>query len=100
MRNSTEQPHADQAIAHTGHSRRGREDDMHLPHDRDESVGATGGEPDLRVAQAHQDLQRGLRDTDRGPVADRTYRRLKNGVAGAGGAASAPSPSVNSGRGA
>lgn len=47
-----------------------------LPHERDESTGATGGEPSKRVQQAHEDVQRGLRDTDRGQVADLTYRKL------------------------
>lgn len=48
-----------------------------LPHERDESTGMTGGEPSESMQQAHRDLTRGLQDTDRGPEADRTYRKLK-----------------------
>jgi hypothetical protein len=48
-----------------------------LPHERDESVGMTDGIPSAPVQQAYRDLARGLQDTDRGPVADRTYRKQK-----------------------
>ena len=48
-----------------------------LPHERDESVGMTGGVTSEPMQQAHMDLSRGLQDTDRGPEADRTYRKLK-----------------------
>lgn len=48
-----------------------------LPSERDESSGMTGGQGSDKVRQAHRDLKRGLQDTDRGPVADMTYRRLK-----------------------
>ena len=48
-----------------------------LPHERDESVGMTDGISSAPMQQAHQDLIRGLQDTDRGPEADRTYRKLK-----------------------
>jgi len=33
--------------------------------------------PHKRIKQAHDDLERGLADTDRGPVTDETYRKLK-----------------------
>ena len=48
-----------------------------LPHERDESVGMTGGIASESMKQAHKDLGRGLQDTDRGPEADRTYQKLK-----------------------
>lgn len=48
-----------------------------LPNERDESSGATAGVPSRQVQQAHRDLQRGVRDTDRGPPADEAYRKLK-----------------------
>ena len=48
-----------------------------MPHERDESAGATGGLPSGAIQQAHKDVQRGLSDTDRGPAADRAYRKLK-----------------------
>lgn len=66
-------------VVHTPARRRRAEDAPLLPHDRDEAVGATAGVPSPEVQQAHRDLQRGLRDTDRGPVADRAYRQLKDG---------------------
>lgn len=49
-----------------------------LPHERDQSVTMTGGERHPEVEQAHRDMERGLQDTDRGPPADRTYRKLKD----------------------
>ena len=51
--------------------------DPRLPHERDESVGATDGRPDKRIRQGHDDLVRGIQDTSRAPEADRTYQRLK-----------------------
>lgn len=48
-----------------------------LPHERDESADATASAPSKRIKQAHQDLERGLSDTDRGPVVDEIYRKLK-----------------------
>lgn len=49
-----------------------------LPHERDESSDSQT-EPPAEVRevgrQAAQDLQRGLVDTDRGPVLDRLYAR-------------------------
>jgi hypothetical protein len=51
-----------------------------LPHERDESSDSQtaapaegGGQPGR---QAYEDLQRGVVDTDRGPLLDRLYRRL------------------------
>jgi hypothetical protein len=48
-----------------------------LPHERDQSVDMTGGEPDALVEQAYRDVKRGLQDTDRGPPADKAYQKLK-----------------------
>lgn len=48
-----------------------------LPHERDESADAMASAPRRRIKQAHDDLERGLSDTDRGPVIDETYRKLK-----------------------
>ncbi len=48
-----------------------------LPHERDESTDAMAGAPRKRIKQAHDDLRRGLTDTDRGPAVDTTYRKLK-----------------------
>ncbi len=48
-----------------------------LPHERDESSGTAGAKPSEKIQQAHRDLSRGLQDTDRGPPADRAYKKLK-----------------------
>lgn len=48
-----------------------------LPHERDETVGATGGVPSERMRQGHRDLTRGVQDTSRAPEADRAYQRQK-----------------------
>jgi hypothetical protein len=48
-----------------------------LPHERDESVGMTGGLPSGAVQQGARDLKRGLEDTSRAPEADRAYKKLK-----------------------
>lgn len=48
-----------------------------LPHERDQSVDMTHGQPDAQVQQAYRDVQRGLQDTDRGPPAGRAYQKQK-----------------------
>lgn len=48
-----------------------------LPHERDESVGATGGVPSAAVQQAYKDVKRGLQDTSRGAAANTAYEQLK-----------------------
>jgi hypothetical protein len=55
-----------------------------LPHERDESADSQpAGEASGRRmgAMAHRDLQRGLEDTDKGPVMDAAYDRLRDGGA-------------------
>ena len=47
-----------------------------LPHERDESVGMTGGEPSAVMRQGHADVERGLKDTSRATESDQAYRRL------------------------
>ena len=37
-----------------------------MPHERDESVDMTHGEPDAQMEQAYRDVKRGLTDTDAG----------------------------------
>ena len=51
-----------------------------LPHEQDESVGMTDGISSTAMQQAHKDLARGLLDTDRGPEADRAYKKLKGSI--------------------
>jgi hypothetical protein len=49
-----------------------------LPHERDaaaDSQTPVPGPVDDIGARAHEDLERGLRDTDRGPVIDEVYRK-------------------------
>ena len=48
-----------------------------LPHERDESINTTGTIPSEPMKQADRDLKRGLKDTDRGPEAGRTYKKLR-----------------------
>ena len=49
-----------------------------LPHERDESVGTTGGVPSAAVQQAYKDVKRGLQDTSRGIAANQAYEMLKD----------------------
>lgn len=49
----------------------------HLPHERDEVVGATGAVPSERVRQGYRDVTRGIRDTSRATEADAAYDKLK-----------------------
>lgn len=54
-----------------------------MPHERDESADAqTSDEPTARRVgqQAHDDIERGQVDTDRGPVLDETYDRVREGT--------------------
>ena len=53
-----------------------------LPHERDESVGATAGVASGSVQQAYRDVARGLQDTDRGAEAGRVYEQLQSGDTG------------------
>lgn len=48
-----------------------------LPHERDESVGTTGGVPNAMIQQAYRDVKRGLQDTSRGTAANAAYEKLK-----------------------
>ena len=53
-------------------------DQADLPHERDETVGMTGGIPDPVVQQGHEDLKRGLEDTSKAQETDRAYRKLRD----------------------
>ena len=51
-----------------------------MPHERDESADSQPpGEPSTQRmgALAHDDMERGLVDTDKGPALDRTYEQLR-----------------------
>jgi hypothetical protein len=54
-----------------------------MPHERDESSDSqAGAEPSgQRMGTiAHDDLERGLVDTDKGPVLDQTYDKVREGT--------------------
>lgn len=48
-----------------------------LPHEHDQSADSAGAEPQPRIRQAKEDVDRGLVDTDRGPPMDDTYKKQK-----------------------
>lgn len=48
-----------------------------LPHERDEAIDMTGGARHPEMEQAFEDLQRGLRDTDRGVPAHNAHQKQK-----------------------
>ena len=48
-----------------------------LPHERDEATAMTGGIQSEDGKQAFKDLERGLKDTDKGPPMDRAYQQQK-----------------------
>jgi len=48
-----------------------------MPHEQDQSVDMTDGAPSKTVQQAYRDVIGGQQDTDRGPVADSAYQKLK-----------------------
>jgi hypothetical protein len=58
---------------------RKRPSDAKLPHERDESAGAAGEPRDDIGRKAYADVKRGAQDTDRGPVMDRTYHKVRKG---------------------
>lgn len=54
-----------------------------MPHERDESADSQqASEPSAgQIGQiAHDDIERGLVDTDKGPVLDETYDRVREGA--------------------
>ncbi len=59
---------------------RGEKTEPKLPHERDQSASAqVDGTPvdDERARKSQQDVERGVVDTDKGPVIDQTYDRVK-----------------------
>ena len=48
-----------------------------MPHERDETVGMTGGVPNEHVRQAARDVERGLQDTSRAEETDRAYQSTR-----------------------
>jgi len=48
-------------------------------HERDRPSDTPTGPPDERIRRAHEDIERGRVDTDRGPPMNETYERLKHG---------------------
>jgi hypothetical protein len=62
--------------------RRGDEAEPRLPHEHDESADNQDAPPSDLGRQAQDDIERGLQDTDRGPVSDRAYQRQKRPPSG------------------
>ena len=58
--------------------RREENPEPRLPHEHDESADSQDGVPTEVGQQAKEDLDRGLTDTDRGPVLDEDYRRQRS----------------------
>ena len=56
--------------------KRDQDSEPQLPHERDESS-QSDDKPRPRIRQAHQDVSRGLVDTDRGPAMDSVYKKQK-----------------------
>lgn len=55
---------------------------LRMPHERDESAdGQASSEPTAKRIgiMAHGDVEHGLVDTDKGPVMDKTYEKLRKG---------------------
>jgi hypothetical protein len=57
--------------------RRDEQPEPRLPHEHDESADDQAAPPAAVGRQAKRDLDKGLRDTDRGPVLDRSYKQQK-----------------------
>lgn len=68
------QPDADKTVDLTDAPKTG---EAALPHERDQTVGMTGGIASKTVQQAHRDVKRGLQDTSRAPEADKAYDKQK-----------------------
>ncbi len=69
-----------------GTARRERKRVPKLPHERDETTGTnstaseTGQGNRELMRQAQEDVESGKQDTDRGPVMDSTYHKLRKGT--------------------
>lgn len=57
--------------------RREGQPEPRLPHEHDESADQQGAQPSDLGKQARSDVQRGLKDTDRGPEMERAYEQQK-----------------------
>lgn len=85
MSRSTTAPHkheTDDAQAHRSGQTTTRTDgdvSPRLPHERDESADSQVGRPRKVIEQARRDVDKGLVDTDRGPVLDATYQKVSDG---------------------
>lgn len=77
---SKPQPQKGETIPVQGETQHGA---PRLPHERDESAQSqASAEPSgRRMGQAaYDDLERGLVDTDKGPVLDKTYDKVREGA--------------------
>jgi len=55
----------------------GGEPDAKLPHERDESTGHAADVPSGEGRRAYEDARRGMPDTDKAPVMDQTYHKVR-----------------------
>ncbi|MEO5658322.1 MAG: hypothetical protein ABIQ90_00800 [Polaromonas sp.] len=53
------------------------EDTLELPHDRDQAVDMTGGQPDPLIKQAGKDIDDGLKDTSKAQEMDQAYKKFR-----------------------
>ncbi|MDA7418732.1 hypothetical protein PGB34_20355 [Xenophilus arseniciresistens] len=77
----TDPAHKDDEAVKNGDTRAEQDGDPapRLPHEHDQSADSqspTDGQPTRVGRQAHEDVERGLQDTDRGPVMDKLRRKL------------------------
>jgi hypothetical protein len=61
------------------------DDKLELPHERDQASDSTADAPDPAMKQAHEDLERGLVDTDMRATPGLDAQRRERQVPGAGG---------------
>ena len=83
---ATATPASPDEIARSGKSRPGlarvplgvrKKAEAKLPQERHEPASTTGTIPSEPMHQAYRDIKHGLKDTDRGAEAGRTYKKLK-----------------------
>jgi hypothetical protein len=70
-------PPGDLPQSETDLTAQGESTSPHMPHERDEKVGMTGGVPNEQVQQGARDLARGLQDTSRAEETDRAYQSTR-----------------------
>ncbi len=62
------------------HSTKDDQDTPRMPHEHDESADSQDSQPREVIRQAHRDVSRGLKDTDKGPPMDEAYKKQSGGA--------------------